>query len=118
MSFAAHDDTEEADCYIEECVQETGWRPGMVGIFAGTLRYTQCGFMKRYVMKRIARHKNNLDTSRDSVYAEWESVKHFAEESPRPLISPELSDAVGYLPGTSVNKLPVDMPGTAGWHHA
>ena len=48
MSFAAHDDTEEAYCYIEEFVQEPGWRPDMVAIFAGALRYTQCGFMKRY----------------------------------------------------------------------
>jgi hypothetical protein len=48
VSFAAHDVTEEADCHIEEFVQETGWRPGMVSIFAGTLRYTQCGFVKRY----------------------------------------------------------------------
>jgi menaquinone-dependent protoporphyrinogen oxidase len=82
VSLAAHDDTEEAEGYIEEFVQETGWRPGMVGLFGGALLYTQYGFIKRQVMKRIARHKGNpdTDTSRDYVYTNWESVKHFAEE--------------------------------------
>jgi len=82
VSLAAHDDTEEAEGYIEEFVQETGWRPGMVGLFGGALLYTQYGFIKRHVMKRIARHKGNpdTDTSRDYVYTDWESVKHFADE--------------------------------------
>src|ERR671910_2587250 len=82
VSLAAHDDTEEAEGYIEEFVEETGWRPGMVGLFGGALLYTQYGFIKRYVMKKIARHKGSpdTDTSRDYVYTDWESVKHFAEE--------------------------------------
>jgi len=82
VSLAAHDDIEEAEGYIEEFAQETGWRPSMVGLFAGALLYTQYGFIKRYLMKRIARHKGSpdTDTSRDYVYTDWESVKHFAEE--------------------------------------
>ena len=82
VSLAAYDDPEKAEGYIEEFVQETGWRPGMVGLFGGALLYTQYGFIKRYVMKRIARHKGSpdTDTSRDYVYTDWESVKHFAEE--------------------------------------
>jgi menaquinone-dependent protoporphyrinogen oxidase len=82
VSLAAHDDTEVAQGYIEEFVQDTGWRPGMVGLFGGALLYTQYGFIKRYVMKRIARHKGSpdTDTSRDYVYTEWENVRAFAEE--------------------------------------
>ena len=82
VSLAAHDDTEEAEGYIEEFVEETGWRPGMVGLFGGALLYTQYGFIKRHMMKYIARHKGSPDTdiSRDFVYTDWESVKHFAEE--------------------------------------
>jgi menaquinone-dependent protoporphyrinogen oxidase len=82
VSLAAHDDTEEAEGYIEEFVQETGWHPSMVGLFGGALLYTQYGFIKRYVMKRIARHKGSpdTDTSRDYVYTEWDGVKHFVEE--------------------------------------
>jgi menaquinone-dependent protoporphyrinogen oxidase len=82
VSLTAHDDSEEAEGYIEEFVQETGWRPGMVGLFGGALLYTQYGFIKRHLMKQIARHKGSpdTDTSRDYVYTDWESVKHFADE--------------------------------------
>ena len=82
VSLAAHDDTGQAEGYIEEFVEETGWRPGMVGLFGGALLYTHYGFIKRYVMKQITRHKGSpdTDTSRDYVYTDWESVKHFAEE--------------------------------------
>src|SRR3712207_379570 len=67
VSLAAYDDTEVAQGYIEEFVQETGWRPGMVGLFGGALLYTQYGFIKRHMMKKIARDKGSLDTdaSRD-----------------------------------------------------
>jgi menaquinone-dependent protoporphyrinogen oxidase len=41
VSLAAYDDTEVAQGYIEEFVQETGWRLGMVGLFGGALLYTQ-----------------------------------------------------------------------------
>jgi len=82
VSLAAHDNMEEAEGYIEEFVEETGWRPDMVGLFGGALLYTQYGFIKRFVMKQITRHKGSpdTDTSRDYVYTDWESVKHFAEE--------------------------------------
>ena len=89
VSLAAHDNMEEVEGYIEEFVEETGWRPGMVGLFGGALLYTQYGFIKRHMMKYIARHKGNpdTDTSRDYVYTDWESVKHFAEEFLEPVAS-------------------------------
>jgi len=54
----------------------------MVGLFGGALLYTQYGFIKRRLIKKIARDKGTLDTdtSHDYVYTDWESVKHFAEE--------------------------------------
>src|SRR5215211_5756865 len=82
VSMAAHDNTEEAEGYIEEFVRETGWHPTKVGLFGGALLYTQYGFIKRHLMKKIARDKGNpdTDTSRDYVYTEWDGVKHFVEE--------------------------------------
>jgi menaquinone-dependent protoporphyrinogen oxidase len=82
VSLAAHDNPEEAEGYIEEFVRETGWRPGKVGLFGGALLYTHYGFIKRHLMKKIARDKGNpdTDTSRDYVYTEWDGVRHFAEE--------------------------------------
>jgi len=82
VSMAAHDNTEEAEGYIEEFVRETGWHPVKVGLFGGALLYTQYGFIKRHLMKKIARDKGNpdTDTSRDYGYTEWDGVKHFVEE--------------------------------------
>ena len=83
VSLAAHGDTEEAERYVEEFEQETGWRPVKVALFSGALLYTQYGFLKRRVMKKIARDKpGNLatDTSRDYVYTEWDGVKRFTED--------------------------------------
>ena len=82
VSMAAHDNIEEAEGYIEEFVRETGWQPDKVGLFGGALLYTHYGFIKRHLMKKIARDKGNpdTDTSRDYVYTEWDGVKHFVEE--------------------------------------
>jgi menaquinone-dependent protoporphyrinogen oxidase len=82
VSMAAHDNPEEAEGYIEEFVRQTGWRPARVGLFGGALLYTHYGFIKRHLMKKIARDKGNpdTDTSRDYVYTEWDGVKHFVED--------------------------------------
>jgi menaquinone-dependent protoporphyrinogen oxidase len=54
----------------------------MVALCGGALLYTQYGFVKRHVMKKIARDTGNLgtDTSRDYVYTEWDGVKRFVED--------------------------------------
>src|SRR3712207_3331938 len=82
VSLAAHDDAEKEEGDSEEFVKETGWRLGMFVLCGGALLYTQYVFKNRHMMKYIARHKGSPDTdiSRDYVYTDWESVKHFAEE--------------------------------------
>lgn len=86
VSLTAHEHTEEArkevEGYVEKFVQQTGWRPDKIGIFAGALLYTHYGFFKRWIMRKIARDKGSpdLDTSQDYIYTDWLSVKHFAEE--------------------------------------
>ena len=83
ISLAAHGDTAEAEGYVDRFEEETGWRPDKVALFGGALLYTQYGFVKRHMMRKIASGKpGNLgtDVSRDYVYTEWDSVKHFAEE--------------------------------------
>ena len=82
VSLAAHADRDEAQGYVEQFAEDTGWRPEMVGLFAGALLYTQYGFITRRVMRKIARDKGSLDTdmTHDYVYTDWESVEHFAED--------------------------------------
>ena len=82
VSLAAHGDSAEAEGYVEQFEQETGWQPDKVALFGGALLYTQYGFIKRHMMKKIAGDKPGqlgTDTSRDYVYTEWDGVKRFAE---------------------------------------
>ena len=61
----------------------SGWHPTRVALFSGALLYTEYGFIKRAVMKKIAGDKPGAlgtDTSRDYVYTEWDGVKTFAED--------------------------------------
>ena len=67
---------------VDQFEQETGWRPDKVALFGGALLYTQYGFIKRHMMKKIAQDKPGdlgLDLSRDYVYTEWDAVQRFAE---------------------------------------
>ncbi len=86
VSLAARDNTDEAhkeaEGYVEKFIQQTGWRPLMVELFAGALLYTQYGFFTRWIMRKIARDKGSpdTDTTRDYVYTDWHRVQGFAEE--------------------------------------
>jgi menaquinone-dependent protoporphyrinogen oxidase len=86
VSLAIQDGTQkgrrEAEGYVETFVQETGWYPEKVGLFAGALVYTKYNVLLRWIMRRIARSKGSrdLDTKRDYVYTDMDAVQRFAEE--------------------------------------
>lgn len=83
VSLAAHGDLANAEAYVANFEQETGWHPTQVGLFGGALRYRQYGLLKRYMMKRIVRDKPgglSTDTSRDHEYTDWDRVSRFAED--------------------------------------
>jgi menaquinone-dependent protoporphyrinogen oxidase len=82
VSLAAHGEAQEAEGYVDQFEDETGWHPDKVALFGGALLYTHYGFIKRHIMKKIAGDKPGhlgTDTSRDYVYTEWDAVKRFAE---------------------------------------
>lgn len=86
VSLAIADGTQkgrlEAERYVETFLQETGWYPEKVGLFAGALVYTKYNFLLRWVMRWIARSKGSrdLDTRRDYVYTGMAAVQRFAVE--------------------------------------
>ncbi|BCT75208.1 oxygen-independent protoporphyrinogen oxidase HemG [Sinomonas cyclohexanicum] len=83
VSMAAHGDMEEAEKYVHEFEEQTGWRPARVALFGGALLYTQYNFVKRHMMKKIVQDKPGdlgTDLSRDYVYTEWDGVRAFAED--------------------------------------
>ncbi|MGH1565355.1 flavodoxin domain-containing protein [Mumia sp. DW29H23] len=83
VSLAAHGDEGTAERYVEELERRTGWRPAVVARFAGALRYTRYGILKRHMMKRIALDKPGglgTDISRDYEYTDWAAVERFADD--------------------------------------
>jgi len=92
VSLAAAGDDTEAEGYVEEFEKETGWQPDRVAVFGGALLYTQYGFIKRHMMKKIVGDKPGhlgTDISRDYVYTEWDGVKRFAEHFAAELEAPD-----------------------------
>lgn len=81
LSAASTDPERRADAesYIRNFREMTGWNPTVVGNFAGALRYSEYSFLKRLMMKRIARKATgDTDTGRDYEYTDWDDVEAFA----------------------------------------
>jgi menaquinone-dependent protoporphyrinogen oxidase len=58
----------------------TGWQPAYYELVAGALPYTRYGWLKRTMMRRIARQVGGAtDTSRDHEYTDWDDLRGFAE---------------------------------------
>lgn len=72
----------EAGEYISDFLNRTGWHPQVAAAFAGALRYTRYGFMKRTLMRFITWRSGSpdLDPHRDYEYTDWESVDRFARD--------------------------------------
>ena len=71
----------EAQGLIDRFTGEHGWRPKHTVSLAGALRYREYNFVKRLVMKRIAKGKGQpTDTSRDYEFTDWGAVDRLADE--------------------------------------
>lgn len=83
MSSAVADETRQAEAagYVEAFFEETDWHPDRIGLFGGALRYSKYGFLKRLMMKQIAKEATgDTDTSRDYEYTDWHEVEAFAAD--------------------------------------
>ena len=71
----------EAADYVDTLLDESNWHPDRIGLFGGALRYSKYGFLKRLMMKRIAREATgDVDTSQDFEYTNWPEVDAFAND--------------------------------------
>ncbi len=67
--------------YVAALTSATGLEPRLVARFAGALRYTAYGRLKRAFMRRIAASGGHAtDTSTDHVLTDWDEVDGFAED--------------------------------------
>ena len=77
---AAGSEKERADAsrFVEEFLAQAGWNPAIKATFAGGLLYREYGFLKRWLMKKIARSAGkDTDTSRNHEYTDWNAVDQF-----------------------------------------
>jgi menaquinone-dependent protoporphyrinogen oxidase len=82
LSSADEGGREQAAGYVEEFVEQTGWHPDRIGLFGGALRYSEYGFLKRLMMKQLAKRAlPDVDTSEDTEFTDWEEVDSFAADT-------------------------------------
>jgi menaquinone-dependent protoporphyrinogen oxidase len=69
-----------AQRYLDKFMRKTGWRPQLTASFAGALKYSLYGPIKRRVMiVFMTLGGGETDTSRDYEYTDWDAVERFAE---------------------------------------
>jgi menaquinone-dependent protoporphyrinogen oxidase len=68
----------EAEKFVTDVLEQTGWHPKMTATFAGGILYREYSFLKRWLMKKIAKDGGkDTDTSKNHVYTDWDSVDRF-----------------------------------------
>lgn len=69
------------DAHLANFFDTASWHPAMVARFAGVLAYRRYGFVKRQMMRVIAKRIGApSDTSRDYEFTDWDVVTRFAED--------------------------------------
>lgn len=69
------------DEHLAHFFDGTGWNPSTVARFAGALAYRRYNFVKRQMMRAIAKRIGApTDTSRDYEFTDWDAVTRFAED--------------------------------------
>lgn len=72
-------DTPEGNQYVRELVREIGWRPALLGVFAGKLDYPRYTFMDRNVIRFIMLMTDGPTDPKAVVdFTHWPSVDAFA----------------------------------------
>jgi menaquinone-dependent protoporphyrinogen oxidase len=73
-----------AQRYLDKFQRKSGWRPQLTASFAGALKYSLYGPIKRRVMiVFMTLGGGETDTSRDYEYTDWDAVVRFAGEFAR-----------------------------------
>lgn len=81
LTSLVHDQERDRDAHdvVAMMTRETGWTPSRVGFFAGALKYTRYSWLKRLLVKEIARRQaGETDTSQDHEYTDWSEVERWS----------------------------------------
>jgi len=75
----------EAWEYTRNFLSEVDWRPRHILIVAGALRFSDHDFIKRWMMRRLAKEKR-ADPKNDIEYTDWTELRRFLKDFLRPMI--------------------------------
>lgn len=69
----------EVNAIMQQFLRRTGWFEAAGKTVAGALPYTRYGWLKKWIMKRIAaKTGGGTDTRRDYEYTDWDDLRAFA----------------------------------------
>ncbi len=84
LSSATEAGRAQAAEYVDAFLEDTDWHPDRIGLFGGALRYSKYGFLKRLLMKQIAKRTISEmpeeDASGDIEFTDWAEVEAFAAD--------------------------------------
>lgn len=81
LSAAASDPLHraEAEGYLRDFLQRTGWQPAVAASVAGALRFSRYGFVKTRLMLSMARRQRlGPGTASDCEFTDWSEVRRLA----------------------------------------
>ncbi|OYR45844.1 flavodoxin domain-containing protein [Halorubrum sp. Ea8] len=98
LSSANEEKREEAAGYVESFITETQWHPDRIGQFGGALRFSEYGFLKRLMMKQIAKDllTEEREPNGDIEFTDWDAVDAFAAD-----IAAFVEGRLGVVPDTT-----------------
>lgn len=74
-------DTLEGSVYLQKFIKLSPWKPLIVAVFAGALRYPRYGFFDRLMIQFIMRITGGeTDTTKEVEYTNWARVNEFSEQ--------------------------------------
>jgi len=78
-SDEAQDRLDAAEC-ADRFLDVAGWKPTVIHLVAGALRYTQYDFFKGWMLKMIAGAKGaSTGTSKDHEFTDWHDLETFVD---------------------------------------
>jgi menaquinone-dependent protoporphyrinogen oxidase len=86
---------QEVRAVMDRFLKRNGWQPDVRKTVAGALPYTKYGWLKKWVMRRIAaKAGGDTDTTRDFEYTDWDDVCAFARAFARQVAAEQPAGAV------------------------
>ena len=81
LSSAFGDGRDDAQSYVDEFVNDTGWRPNQVHLAAGALRYKEYDFFKEQIIRHIVMADRKVQLrDHDCELTDWAALEEFTAQ--------------------------------------